>query len=426
MSTDTKQLFDSLSKPVPPFRAGLDIFPVESDGKKLIYIHDAMGYVPRPFVLNKEVAGLMALIDGEKSITQLHQEIVNYQPETDVTEELLMQFVQHLDKHRVLFSDHFKEYAEQIESDFESKLVRPPSCSGTSYPEDVSELRSKLDEALSNGSIPEEAASSRVLYAPHIDPRIGLSTYGKAFAPLQTVQPKRVIVLATSHYAGSYHPEYDNIPFIISEKSFETPLGTVEPDQERIQELSRSADQLGISTKDRAHRIEHSIELHLIFAQHIWPDDFTLTPILVGPFEELFYSDNNHISDKIEAMSAWLRQQLEDPDTFLLISGDLAHIGKKFGDSASAQTMFEDVKAFDTSFLEYAKTADPEGMFRHVADDYDPYRICGFPPLYTFLKSAPELDGQITGYQIWDEQERESAVTFGSILYSNSNSDSDE
>ncbi len=417
MSGETPKIFDSLTKPVPPFRAGLDIFPVDSDGKKLIYIHDGLGYVPRPFVLNKEVAGLMALIDGEKSITQIHQEIINYQPDTDVTEELLTKFVQHLDKNRVLFSDHFKEYADKIESEFEALEVRPPACSGTSYPEDPSELREKLDEALGHGKVSENAASAQALYAPHIDPRVGLSTYGKAFAPLQTVQPKRVIVLATSHYAGSYHPEYDNIPFIISDKTFETPLGQVEPDKERIQELKNSADQLGISAKDRAHRIEHSIELHLIFAQHIWPENFTMLPILVGPFEELFYSDDAEMKNKVEAMSHWLNQQLEDPDTFLLISGDLAHIGKKFGDSAAAETMFEDVKGFDRSFLNLAKSGDAEGLLRHVSSDYDPYRICGFPPLYTFLKSSTEVSGEITGYQIWDEQEQESAVTFGSVLY---------
>ncbi len=416
--TDTMPLFDSLTKPVPPFRAGIDIFPVESDGKKLIYIHDTLGYVPRPFVLNKEVAGLMALIDGEKSVTQIHQEIVNYQPETDVTEELLIKFIQHLDKNRVLFSDYFKQYAEEIESAFEAESVRPPTNSGTSYPEDPTELRSKLDEALGMGKVSENATRSRVLYAPHIDPRIGLSTYGKAFAPLQTVQPKRLIVLATSHYAGSYHPEYENTPFIISDKTYETPLGKVEPDKERLKQLSNSADHYGINTKDRAHRVEHSIELHLIFAQHIWPENFTMTPILVGPFEELFYSQDSHLEKKVDAMSGWLNEQIEDPDTFLLISGDLAHIGKKFGDSAAAQTMFEDVKAFDTTFLNYAKAGDSQALYRHISDDYDPYRICGFPPLYTFLKQAPNLEGEITGYQIWDENERESAVTFGSILYS--------
>lgn len=415
--TDTKPLFNSLSKPVPPFRAGIDIFPVESDGKKLIYIHDTLGYVPRPFVLNKEVAGLMALIDGEKSVTQIHQEIINYQPETDVTEELLIKFIQHLDKNRVLFSDYFKEYSEEVEAEFEALSTRPPSNSGTSYPEAPSELRSKLDEALSNGKISENAANARVLYAPHIDPRIGLSTYGKAFAPLQTVQPKRVIVLATSHYAGSYHPEYENSPFILSDKIYETPLGKVEPDQERIDELSKSAEKLGVSTSDRAHRVEHSIELHLIFAQHIWPDNFKLVPILVGPLEELFYTKEGQLADKVNAMSEWIHQQIQDPDTFLLISGDLAHIGKKFGDSAAAESMFEDVKEFDKSFLNHAKAGDSEGLFRHVANDYDPYRICGFPPLYTFLKSAPEMQGEITGYQIWDEKERESAVTFGSVLY---------
>ncbi|HKK45723.1 MAG TPA: hypothetical protein VJ964_09390, partial [Balneolaceae bacterium] len=59
-----------------------------------------------------------------------------------------------------------------------------------------------------------------------------------------------------------------------------------------------------------------------------------------------------------------------------------------------------------------------EQMLDLMTQDMDPYRICGFPPLYTFLNSMPELRGKVMGYDLWDERERESAVTFGSILYS--------
>jgi hypothetical protein len=52
-----------------------------------------------------------------------------------------------------------------------------------------------------------------------------------------------------------------------------------------------------------------------------------------------------------------------------------------------------------------------------MSEKYDPYRICGYPPLYSFLKTKPDLKGEVLTYDIWDESERESGVSFGSIIY---------
>ncbi|MDX1587117.1 MAG: AmmeMemoRadiSam system protein B, partial [Balneolaceae bacterium] len=81
--------------------------------------------------------------------------------------------------------------------------------------------------------------------------------------------------------------------------------------------------------------------------------------------------------------------------------------------------MFEEVKSFDERFLSKGKEARADDLLEMISEQYDPYRICGFPPLYTFLKSLPDLKGRILNYDLWDEHERESAVTFGSILYWN-------
>jgi hypothetical protein len=56
-------------------------------------------------------------------------------------------------------------------------------------------------------------------------------------------------------------------------------------------------------------------------------------------------------------------------------------------------------------------------MLELMSRKYDPYRICGYPPLYSFLNIFPKLEGEILTYDIWDETERESGVSFGSILY---------
>ena len=40
-----------------------------------------------------------------------------------------------------------------------------------------------------------------------------------------------------------------------------------------------------------------------------------------------------------------------------------------------------------------------------------------FSPLVTFLTAFNGIEGKVLNYDVWDEKERESAVTYGSILF---------
>src|SRR5262249_38219702 len=71
-----------------------------------------------------------------------------------------------------------------------------------------------------------------------------------------------------------------------------------------------------------------------------------------------------------------------------LISGDLAHIGPKFGDNRLAEgEWMEQSRAQDQAILRQAVAADPDGYFRIVAGEGDRRRICGLPPTYTVLSA---------------------------------------
>jgi AmmeMemoRadiSam system protein B len=230
--------------------------------------------------------------------------------------------------------------------------------------------------------------------------------------------PKRVVVIATSHYRGLYSEVYDDTPFITSRKTFELPHGDVSVDHEVLGRLEDQADELGVSFQDRAHRIEHSIELHLLYLRYIWQHEFKMVPLLVGGFHDLLYMRDGQTGQYLNKLSAWLRNEFgTDDDTFFLISGDLAHVGQKFGDQNPAQEMLDNVKQFDERFMQLAAENNREQLVTHMQEEYDPYRICGFPPLLTFLEALPEVKGEQLTYQVWDERERNSAVTFGSLLY---------
>lgn len=409
------KLFDSKTEPIPRLRPDLDIIPIHENGNAYLYFHDMRGYATPDFALDRSVGGLLSLLDGRHSINDLKSYIGN-----GTTTDQLLQYIQFLDENRLLYSGHFKQFARRYEQNYEESSVHKSVTAGNSYPAEPGELNQFLDEAFARYQ-PEPATNAeaiKALYAPHIDPRVGMEAYVKAFAPLREVKPKRVVLLATSHYAGMYPDTYDNRPFIISAKNFEMPMGTVPADRPAIDRLLNHGESTGITDQDRAHRIEHSIELHLLFLQHIWQHKFSIVPIVVTGFDDLFYMENSFLSDQIDHFSAVLQQQFgQDDETLFLISGDLSHVGKKFGDDRPAETMQKEVQQFDEQFMETGQNNAPEKMLQLVQPDYNPYRICGFPPLYTFLKTFPDLKGEILSYQRWDETERESAVTFGSILY---------
>src|SRR5699024_6306537 len=114
-------------------------------------------------------------------------------------------------------------------------------------------LTDYLDKAFSEHTSKVACKNPKALYAPHIDPRVALDRYVEASSPLKNLQPKRVVMLATSHYAGWYPDLYEEQPFILVDKDFELPLGTIHRDADTIAALSDLEKGYGISSHDRAH-----------------------------------------------------------------------------------------------------------------------------------------------------------------------------
>lgn len=410
-----EKLFDSYSDPIPPLRYDIQRIPIQDNGKSFIYFYDQLGYSTPDFALPADAEPILSLMDGTRSVN----DIIKFSSD-EVTKEQILGYARFLDENALLDSEYFSEHAELIESEYERSNIHTSITSGTSYPVDPKELKEFLDNAFEAHKNSETFNAAKALYAPHIDIRFGMKSYVKAFSAIKNLQPKKVFILATSHYSGLYGQEYSNRPFIFSSKEFNLPNGLVKSDKKTIsliREQTSHDEIFGTSFSDRAHRIEHSIELPLLFLNHIWQHDFEIIPILVGNFDQLYYAKDGFLAHQIEAFTYLLNQQFNDEETFFLISGDLAHFGKKFGDQKPASELFAQVKAFDEAFLEVGATNDPETMLEIMSSEYDPYRICGFPPLFAFMNGFPELKGKILSRELWHETERESAVSFGSILF---------
>ena len=403
-------LFDSLTSPIPGIRQDLNIVPIKDDGRDLLYFHDVMGYASPNFALDSQVKTVLSLINNKTSV----KEICKLSNGNISTDELL-EFIQLLDQNRILNTKHFKLFSNKIEKQFEKSTVRKPALAGRSYPENPEQLNEYLTSFF-EGINPSLTQDIKALYAPHIELSVGQNQYAEAFSHLSNLTPKRVVILATSHYAGYFPDIYDGKPFIATRKDFKLPHRLIETDRDYLSRLSVSDANNGVTFSDRAHRIEHSIETHLLFASHFWKHDFRVIPILIGSFDEILYHNSGDLAGKIDRFTDQLKA-LDDDDTFYLISGDLSHIGKKFGDQTRADLMRDKVQSIDKNFLEASANLETDQLLKNLASHYDSSRICGFPPLYTFINTFEHLNGDQINYHWWDETTTESAVSFGSIIY---------
>src|SRR5262249_28664486 len=149
-----------------------------------------------------------------------------------------------------------------------------------------------------------------------------------------------------------------------------------------------------------AHLPEHSIELEVVFLQYLYEGrrPFRIVPLVVGSFHDAVERGESPSArpDVARMVEALRRAEAETPEPVCyLISGDLAHIGPKFGDLLPvAEADLGRSREQDRAILKQAEAADPQGYFRVIAEEGDARRVCGLPPTYTVLDAVRPRRGK--------------------------------
>jgi hypothetical protein len=181
------------------------------------------------------------------------------------------------------------------------KRSRKPAVAGTFYPSDPGVLRTTVETLLAAAS-GWRGAAPRALVAPHAGYIYSGPVAASAYAALEPFRDRyrRVVLLGPAHRApvrGIALPDAE---------VFETPLGPVPLDCE----VMNSLDDPDVCHDDRAHRLEHSLEVQLPFLQVVL-DAFSLVPLLVGA------ATPDAVARVIE--------RLWRPETLVVVSSDLSH-----------------------------------------------------------------------------------------------------
>lgn len=226
--------------------------------------------------------------------------------------------------------------------------VRPPAVSGLFYPGEASALAAEVTSYLAAARAADAPARApKAIIAPHAgyiySGPIAASIYAR-LAPLAG-KVRRVVL------AGPAHRVYVRGAAVPSVGAFDSPLGSVPLDEGALASLRRLPF---VEVSDRAHALEHSLEVHLPFLQAVL-GEFALVPVVVGDASP-------------EEMAALFDELWGGGETLIVVSSDLSH------------------------YLPYDAAKLRDGRTAHAILDceasLDPEEACGAAPINGLLRTA--------------------------------------
>jgi AmmeMemoRadiSam system protein B len=305
---------------------------------------------------------------------------------------------------------------------FQKKIsgpVREPSCIGC-YEGEPEALRRQLRGLFTGERGPGLPArphdgALRAALLPHIDYHRGGASYAWGFKELfERTDASLFVIIGTAHYSAHR--------FTLTRKNFKTPLGIVPTDQQYIDRLVACYGD-GLFNDPLAHLPEHSIELEVVLLQFLYEAErpIRIVPLLVGPFQDCVGEhqppQGRHDIERMIQALRQVDQESAGPICYI-ISGDLAHIGPKFGDPEPVREPFlSRSREQDHLLVSRLENGDVERYFETIAAEGDSRRICGLPPTYTLLKAIEPGCGKLLDYDQYVHPRGYESVSFASMAF---------
>lgn len=404
------------SKVIPKLRGDIVIKILENGNTKNLLLYDESKIATQPLVFPIEFSSLLQFFDGQTTFEQLEKIVSqNYQGDVNQFMQSFQYLIEDLDYLCYLETPYYFKVRDNFIA-YMNSLIRPPICTGNSYPSERYELNTYLENIFNKAKSKESFSNINSIIVPHIDFAIGdpaHRVYSVAYNAIRSFSYDAFIILGTSHYGTSDY-------FMLTTKDFETPLGVAKTDKELIEQLSKSSPD-GISIDDYAHRFEHSIEFQVVLLQFAFNNpEITIVPILVGSFHEFIYnntlpSDNSNIQELIQRFKTIIYEKYKNP--LFVGSVDFTHFGRKFHDPYDGMEHIQSIKEHDHKLIEHITNCNPNGFFQEVSKVKDKFKICGLSPIYTLLSIVRPSKGHFLGYDYWDDFQNKSVVTFASFCF---------
>jgi predicted class III extradiol MEMO1 family dioxygenase len=345
----------------------LDFMPSPSPEHPGLFIRDPYRFSDAMLVIPPPLVECLQCFDGLQSQLDLRAALVTVTGELEVG-QLAEHLAETLSAAGFLEDANYAEMQQDRKREFAEAAVREPSHAGSAYPADADEMRETMGQYMSGAEALAKANGDLfAIAAPHVSPQGGWQSYRAAYGMLRPEHKDRTfVILATSHYG---EPE----KFGLTRKTFRTPLGDAPTDTALVDRLAARGGK-GIEMEDFCHSFEHTVELQVIFLQHVLGPGVKILPVLVGPFAHSIYKGGNP----------------EDHDNVKAFFDALGELREQEGDRLFC------------------------GFWDLVRERQDDLKWCGSSPFYTFLKTAPKARGELLKYEQWNIDEN-SVVSFAGM-----------
>jgi AmmeMemoRadiSam system protein B len=239
-------------------------------------------------------------------------------------------------------------------------MVRKPVVAGSFYPSRPEELKATLSGMVDPGSEKKKAIS---VVSPHAGFVYSGPVAGALFSSVQL--PAKYVLLGPSHRMVRSRFA------VITEGSWEIPLGRIPIDSDLADKIARHSDLL--EEDEDAHSQEHSLEVQLPFIQFL-VQDISIVPICIG----------YHASFKeLEELGKAVAQGIEGigEDVLMVASTDMSHYVTQ-----------EEAERLDFMAINEIERLNPKGLYDTVTSKN--ISMCGFQPTVSVLVASLELGAQ--------------------------------
>jgi hypothetical protein len=406
-----------LSEILPPLRLDLDFMPSPSPEHPGLFIRDPYRFTDAMLIIPPVLAECLQFFDGTQTELDLHAALVRLTGDLE-SGEIARHLIRTLSSAGFLRDENFRNLEQSRRAEFAALAVRAPAHAGSAYPEDAAALRQTMVRYM-DGSAPPGAASQRpglfAIAAPHVSPEGGWQSYRAAYSMLRTEHASRTfVILATSHYG---RPE----TFGLTRKSFRTPLGEAPTDQRLVDWLAGRGG-AGVEMEDFCHSFEHTVELQVVFLQHMLGPQVRILPILCGSYANSLVhggkpEDDGNVRRFLDALGEL--NDREGDRLFWILGVDMAHMGARYHDRFSAKAgegAMAEVRERDRERIARIAGSDAGGFWDLVQQNRDDLKWCGSAPFYAFLKMAPKAQGELLHYEQWNIDPA-SVVSFAGMAF---------
>jgi MEMO1 family protein len=237
-------------------------------------------------------------------------------------------------------------------------MIRPPAVAGRFYPSDPRELIGQVDD-FCGGALREKVRALGCV-VPHAGYMYSGRVAGAVYAVLEI--PPKCILLGPRHY-----PQGQPMA-ILSDGTFNTPLGSAQIDAPMAAELARACPLLREDAV--AHAQEHSLEVQIPFLQRIAGESLRLVPVVLA-------TDRYPVMEELGRAVAHVVETQSEP-VLVIASSDMNHY------ESDEITRVKDQRA-----IARVLALDARGLYETVRNEG--ITMCGYAATVAMLVAVREL-----------------------------------